>query len=256
MTIIATAELTDCEYICGPRTQNAQTLAHPDSCLAVAGVVGDSDLTIMRYCVPSLPGAGVRMDDSLVWIAKGTISIMNLVVSVMFSDLARGESLVILRNSADSQLRSVIEHVQLGGPPYILGGTQPLANVDTLTSAIMQGPAGQVYSEVQPKQITGIEIQPGLPHPILYAQVLSVALSGVPDPLGDFLDGANEVATDIRFCVCGLLDSSSGQWSQIPCKAEIWEEADRGHIVWLPTPSTGIYTGRFAVVPGKLCEVN
>lgn len=54
MTIIATTELTDCEFVCGKRVQ----ADFPDKCVAIAGAVGDSDLTVMRYCVPTTPGIG------------------------------------------------------------------------------------------------------------------------------------------------------------------------------------------------------
>ena len=56
MTIIATTELTDCAFICGARKETQETIDNPDRCVAIAGTVGDSDLTVMRYCVPSMPG--------------------------------------------------------------------------------------------------------------------------------------------------------------------------------------------------------
>ena len=52
MTIIATTEISDCEYVCGQKAPGRI----PDKCTAIAGVIGDSDLTVMTYCVPTMPG--------------------------------------------------------------------------------------------------------------------------------------------------------------------------------------------------------
>ena len=251
MTIIATTELTDCEYICGTRKETQEAIDNPDRCVAVAGTVGDSDLTIMRYCVPSMPGAGVRKDDKLVWIAEGTLNIMNLVVDVRFTDFARGESLVLLRDVGEdtkdvSGSRSRIDAIVKGAPKYVVGMTQPMESTASMQRVLensMPVMSTNTGRRIMIGKIVGIEVQPATPHPILYTQLLATVTTGIPDPVGDFMDGGGESSVDKRFSVCGSLTSYGRRWSMQVCKSEIWDEADRGHIVWLENR-------RFAVVPG------
>lgn len=139
MTIIATTELTDCEHVCGERLDTERE-SSPDRCTAIAGVIGDSDLTVMTYCIPSLPGSGVRRHGT--WTARGTLPIMNSVVEAYFTDFARGESLVLLRDMEDdltlgrNTYRSRIDVVSKGGPTFIPGSTQPIVGASALVNAI------------------------------------------------------------------------------------------------------------------------
>ena len=196
MTIIATTEITDCVAVCGERGSSAPgSDAQPDKCIAVAGVVGDSDLTVMTYCIPSMPGAGVRRGST--WSVPGTIDIMNSVVDTQFIDLERGEGVVLLRDVDRSDVpdaadgtanffRSRID-VLWKGDSFLTSFLPPLVDEETYLRAIP--PA---YNEqVQVRQISGIAVQPGASASagvILHAEVVVSVIRNAP-VLDDFSDG-------------------------------------------------------------------
>ena len=235
MTVIATTELTDCEHVCGKRLDTERE-ASPDRCVAIAGAVGDSDLTVMTYCVPSLPGSGVRRHET--WSARGTLPIMNSVVEAYFLDFARGESVALLRDTEAPQggaFRSRIDVLVKGGPTFVNGATQPIVGAATLRNAIgITDPR----STVQVNKVSGILVQPALPHPILHAEVVASIVRNIP-ALEDYTDGAQEQASTERYSLCGLIAGRT--WHPQKCDHGIWDEADRGHIIWT--------TDKVAVVP-------
>lgn len=157
MTIIATTELTDCEYVCGKRASQA----HPDKCVAIAGVVGDSDLTVMLYCIPTMPGVGVRKDDSKVWIAKGTLPLMNKVIDIMFLDYRRGEGLVLISENKnreggyDTPMKTRLDIIWKGDKEWVDGWMEPAISEESMLNAISNKPAN---TRIQIKQITGIQV--------------------------------------------------------------------------------------------------
>lgn len=237
MTIIATTELTDCEHVCGQRLDTERE-ASPDRCVAIAGVVGDSDLTVMTYCVPSLPGSGVRRHDT--WSARGTLPIMNSVVEAYFLDFERGESVALLRDMevTAGEFRSRIDVLRRGGPTFINGVTQPIVGSATLKNAIG---ISEPRSTVRVNKISGILVQPGSPYPILHAEVVASVVRNIP-ALEDFTDGDQEQASTERYNLCGLIAGAT--WHPQRCDYDIWDEADRGHIIW-----TNDASDRVAVVP-------
>ena len=238
MTIIATTELTDCLFICGATT--AKRI--PDKCVAIAGVIGDSDLTIMTYCIPSTPGAGVRRSvrDDGVWTAEGTLPIMNKIINILFTDFQRGERLVLISETEDgagSTLKTRIDVISKGGGSWIPGVTPRLVSSTTILEIV----SGSIItnSRVVLHQIVDIQVMPeggGL------ATVLFVQLQGmeIADP-----DSISEHMIDRSYTMCGALNHQS--WNPSMCHSGIWDETERGHIIWLNGTTTEKY---FAVVPG------
>lgn len=196
MTIIAIAEVNDCLHICGPRLEREQE-DNPDRCIAIAGAVGDSDLTMMTYCVPSLPGSGVRRFEA--WTIPGTLGIMNSIVDAQYIDLERGEGILVLREvenrplglaPTDNFFRSRLDALWRGDTYHPT--RQPLIGEGGLIAAIN----APEEDRIEPRRITGIIVQPpptgsrASDFPLLYAEVLAVQVIPSPRP------------ARTRLCVC------------------------------------------------------
>ena len=141
MTILATTEITDCEFVCGKKVSIDGVI---DKCIAIAGVVGDSDLTVMTYCVPTAPGVGVRKSNNQVWIAEGTLEIINSIIDIMFVDFRRGEGLVLISEidksdptwDAGSTMRTRLDFIWKGDAPWVKWGTQMAISEEKLVEKI------------------------------------------------------------------------------------------------------------------------
>lgn len=264
MTIVALTEVTDCEYICGQRpiAEAAGLPENGDRCVSIAGTVGDSDLTIMSYCIPSTPGVGVWRSQA--WTVPGTLKIMNDVVDIKFADFQRGEVVVMLRDDFmledgvtsstsgffGSRLTSRINLFKRGDTFTSDLVNQPLVQEAEVESvAILAARAAESFSEgglnrfpvdFRSHRFIGIDVQPA-ETVILHAQVqgVSVLNAGTPD----------EIVQTKRFNLCGPIpQQTSVRWSVADChKADVWTDAaDLGHVVWIQDmPWTGM------VVPGS-----
>ena len=246
MTIIAITEISDCVFVCGARLPS-EALLSPDQCVAIAGTTGDSDLTMATYCVPSKPGAGVRR--GAVWTIPGTLSIMNSVIDAAFVDFARGETVVLLReveiDTSTNYFHSRIDAFKRGDE---FSGDllwAPLADADTFLPHFDL----EASASLTLQRITGILVQPGSTatagFPVLYAEVTAVKVTNIPSSSSDFGEMDDEKATSKTYNLCGYLSSGGKVWSGMSstCSTELWDEASRGHIIWI-TPELAV------VLPG------
>lgn len=99
---------------------------------------------------------------------------------------------------------------------------------------------------------------PAYPDPMLFAEVQVQIITGGPDPSVldangnvDYTDPTPEVITSTAYSLCGLVQSKRN-WGAHTCDMGLWDEADRGHIIWLRDDSIPIQysVNTFAVVPG------
>lgn len=232
MTIIATTEISDCVHVCGKRLSTDS----PDRCIAVAGAVGDSDLTIMTFCIPSLPGAGVRRSE--MWSIPNTLPIMNSILSIQFVDFKRGERLAILRQTdgpsggrQTATFQTRVDIVYKGQAAYTETFPQPVAGEESFLSVIrMANPGENVRSQI--KKISGIMVQPineETDNMILHLEVVAVIVRNIP-VMDDLMDGGEESVTTERYNLCGILQDT--WWTPQICHLGIWDEVNQGHIIW------------------------
>ena len=244
MTIVAATEITDCATVCNRGGGSAAAQSGGDKCVAVAGVVGDSDLTVMTYCVPSAPGSGVRRHAE--WSVPGTLQIMNAVVDVHFVDFALGAAVAVLREvqveSFSNRFQSEV-YVFARGDEYNPLLSVPVVSASSLFGAAVESSAAQQQevTAVSLIRITGMLVRP-IVHPpttindprcVLHVEV---AVSVVRT---DAFDGKETVATETR-SMCGELVvtdhdlqlSPSWSWGATACGRDLWDETRRGHVVW------------------------
>jgi hypothetical protein len=238
MTIIAITEISDCEYVCGQRLETD----NPDKCVAIAGVIGfATDLTIMTYCIPSIPNAGVRRNDGNTWTVPGSINLMNSVIDCFFTDFERGESLVVLSSVESTDFQSRIDVFSKGDAYVNAQQTMPIVSHDDLLSAVAA--ASRIV------RVNSIIVQPYYGDIVLHAEVDAVVITsgggeGSSFLLSGIMDEFKESSSVEKFNICGTLVGKAWQISQqTTCSMDIWHEADRGHIIWIAYPMA-------AVVPG------
>lgn len=245
MTIIALTEITDCAHVCGERT-DSDNAEHPDKCLAIAGVVGDSDLTIMTYCVPTLPGVGVRRHDT--WTVPGTLGIMNDVVEAKFADYARGEVIVILRDEESSaaygkQLTGRIDAFSKGDTFINDDMQSPLTDQKGIEDSVVESFAHD-GAEYRAMKLTGIMVQPARTTDTAGIVVLHAQVSGVMI-INQGTD--TELAESQSYNLCGLLQDQGNVWGMSVCNADVWGDgADLGHVIWMKEDPS-----KAAIVPGS-----
>jgi hypothetical protein len=238
MTILAITELSDCEAVCGVRLPSERE-TRPDKCVAIAGVEGDeSDLTVMTYCVPSLPGAGVRKAET--WVVLGTVSIMNQVTIVKFLDFERGEKLLVVRDVVPSdesnqnqKFESSIElftKAQFSSSEAAWtpegGSSPPLVDEAYIVSSLYV-PPGTV---MQLRRINSVLVSPVSQYisQYIYMEVMAVYAS-------------DAAITTKRINICGPLVQQ--EWSITECSPSLWDETDRGHPIFLSSNSLVIVPG-------------
>lgn len=253
MTIIAITEVYDCEYICN-EAQPPIPGNPSDRCVAIAGVIGDSDLTVMTFCIPIRPGVGVRSNGN--WTAENTLDIMNSVVDIQFAEFQRGDGLVLLREqsaSATTGFKSRIDYVWKDGPPYNPVSTVPIIGEASYAKVVqISSPDDQVNIH----QVMGIIVQPPFPqtvtnqYAILYAKVSASITRNAPtvtDDITGINSGFEETITYEEFCMCGPLLGKRA-WAATKCEYGIWDEAALGHIVWTgPEDATVLPAGIFSI---------
>lgn len=249
MTILALTSLEDCTHVCGVRTQE-ESSERPDQCIAIAGAVGDtSDLTVMTYCIPSLPSAGVRRVEE--WAIAGTNSILNSIESVRFSDVVRGESLIVIHSTqvqqgAESDGGSTSSIMMMNNRIDIFNRgdvflsqssswSQQLASEEYILELVQS--AYPSFSNTVLKRIQGLLVQPQSDiqkiqgTAMIYMDIVSTVEETVISEGEEHQQFSSK-----RFNVCGevhLSSKSFGSNVYASCDPALWDETDRGHAIFV-----------------------
>jgi hypothetical protein len=255
MTVLAITSLEDCEHVCGQRL-SSETQQSPDQCVAIAGAVQDaSDLTVMKYCVPSLPSAGVRRVSEQTWTVPGTFPILNSILSVHFADLVQGNALLVVRkvdgnievdsSSTTEALGSTRLDMFRKGDVFLSDqATQSFAGLDFMLSIILSQ-SSSLLTTIHVQHVQGILVQPQTDLHKQYKQVMVHVnvMTSVSKQTTDS-NGQQEFSNQ-RFNLCGLLHLPSKIWSARVCDTALWEEVDgRGaHVIF-------VRQDMLALVPG------
>lgn len=221
MTILSITALEDCVPICGQRPANSPS---PDQCIAIAGATDGSDLTVMTYCIPSLPSAGVRRAGT--WTVPGTSAIMNSILSVHFADYVHGKTLFVLRNT-DNTFQSRLDIFQQGDSFVSDEATLPFMDEETIQSILLPWEtSGEItlrsmkHVLVQPQSYAQKQLNQATVHMQLKA-TLSIPSTTNPE------DGAMEFVSDQTYNLCGSFSLASKSYvNMAKCDVAVWDEID------------------------------
>lgn len=211
-----------------------EALERPDQCVAIAGAVGDSsasDITIMKYCVPSLPSAGVRRVSSETWSVPGSNQILNSILSIQFLDLVQGNSILVLREATDEQ-----QQFQSRLDLFVRGDTflgdnvnRPFVESDRLASFISL--SANNLESINLQSIQGILVQPQTSsqkqanQAMLYMHIMaSVSASDAASSASLYSNMPVSVFRNQQFNLCGLVSLRTRGWSARQCDVKLWEE--------------------------------
>lgn len=234
MTILAMTALEDCESVCGKRLPTDS----PDQCLAIAGGTESTHLTVMTYCVPSLPAAGVRRAET--WSIPGTNSILNTIVSIKFLDTVHGESLLVLRenNEPGENGELLLGQNKLEifkkGDVFISSdaATNSLIDEHIFMSVLSTYISTQQVASIRMQSIQTILVQPQTP-----SQKQSKHVSIFVDISASVQMQRDNTFSNVRFNFCGDVHIPSGSFSasQPPrqCDSTMWTEINGRHAVFV-----------------------
>ena len=196
----------------------------------------------------SLNFSGAPVRRGSVWIAEGTLPIMNNIIEIMFIDFKRGEGLVLISDDEDSTntLKTRLDIIRKGDPPWIPEMTLPAVSHEIFLRSITRSP-GSSYAQLH--GIRGIQVMPTIGNPVLYVQLQGLEVFGARSDVDadDYLSGGAEYTKDATYSLCGILTSIT--LNLHTCHHDIWDEAERGHIIWLTVEGAANARGNFAVVP-------
>jgi hypothetical protein len=256
MTVLAITALENCESVCGKRLPLEEQQS-PDQCIAIAGVVNDaSDLTVMKYCVPSLPSAGVRRVEEQTWRIPGTNGILNSIISLHFVDLVDGNSLLALRKKMNSDQNTAEQDAANMDADNIADNTspettfqtridlfqkgdiflndianRPFAHASSLMAWISASQQANRFASINLQRVQGILVQPQTPAQKQYRQVMlymNVMTSASASQTGISANSNTFEFSNERFNICGHLHLPSRTWNARVCgnNAQLWEEID------------------------------
>lgn len=181
--------------------------------------------------------------------------IMNSIIDILFVDFHRGEGLVLISEdpSPTNSLKTRLDVIWKDDPPWVVSGTQPIVSYSTLLKGISS--KIPTKTRVNIYQIRSIQVMPSYPFPTLFAELKVKEIFGGPDALNsngetDYASGMDEIISDNTYSLCGMLEKKA--WSLYPCEKDLWDEAERGHIIWLRNDADphSFVVNTFAVVPG------
>lgn len=201
MVVLAATRLTSCWYAC--RRSDAT-----DSCLALAGVPPEGDLTVMVYCVPTRSGVGVWRNNDATWTVKGSASWLNDVVDVQFLNFTAASQLAVLRRVPPPTSSSVVWFRS-----RVDSYSAPAAATARLSESRILG----AFPEAQ--SITRILASP--------AGVVFVQLSIRARPTK----------------ACLGWNARTGMISPSCDHTKLWDKVTGGHVVWINTDMLAVVPG-------------